>query len=165
MKVPMPLERSTVPATRRMSSPLGSFTTTDLMRSSAMSAVWLWTSISETANRPISTGTNSTPSVSSWKPKVKRSMPVPRCVPTVLMSTPTAPAMRLRSDDRPLIEASMLSAKTVSAKYSGGRNDTATLASSGVATMKTTSDRRPPVTLETAARPSARPASPRRAMG
>ncbi len=48
----------------------------------------------------------------------------------------------------------------VSAKYSGGWKLSATLASSGAAMMKISSENMPPDTELTAAMPSARPASP-----
>ncbi len=86
-------------------------------------------------------------------------------MPAVPMSTPTAPAMRLRIEERPLIDASMDSANTARAKYSIGRKDSAIFASSGVAARNTRRLMTPPQMLLTAARPSARPASPRWAMG
>ncbi len=86
-------------------------------------------------------------------------------MPTVPSRTPKAPEIRLRSDDLPLIDASIESAKTASAKYSGGRNLSATAASAGAATMNTIRLRTPPVTLLNVAMPSARPASPRLAIG
>jgi len=71
----------------------------------------------------------------------------------------------LRSEDLPLIDASMESAKIASAKYSGGRNWSATEARNGAAKMNTIRLNTPPKTLLKVAMPSARPASPRLAMG
>ena len=83
----------------------------------------------------------------------------------MLVSTPAPPAMRLRSADLPLIAASIDRPNRVSAKYSWGRNLSAIAASSGAAKMNTTRLNTPPITLATAAMPSARPASPRCAIG
>ena len=78
---------------------------------------------------------------------------------------PIAPAMRLRVEDLPLIDASIESANRDRAKYSCGRNSSATAASNGVASRNTIRLNIPPMTLATVAIPSARPASPRFAMG
>src|SRR5918996_682233 len=111
-KVPMHEERSNVQRTFRKSALLGSLTTTDVMRSYATFAARDCPSSSLTAKSPISTGTKWMPSVSSYTPKVKRSTPLVRCTPTVPSRMPSAPAIRLRIAERPLIEASMESAGT-----------------------------------------------------
>jgi len=83
----------------------------------------------------------------------------------VLKKTPMAPAIRLRTEDLPLTEASIESAKTASAKYSAEVNLMAKRASVGAAINRITSPIRPPTTLEKVAMPRARPASPRLAIG
>src|SRR3546814_16810394 len=86
-------------------------------------------------------------------------------MPTVLTSTPNAPAIRFRKADLPLIDASIESPNRVSAKYSWGRKLTAISANRGAARIKMTRLKRQPITLDTAAMPRARPASPRCAIG
>src|SRR3546814_19766631 len=86
-------------------------------------------------------------------------------MPTVLTSTPNAPAIRFRKADLPLIDASIESPNRVSAKYSWGRKLNAISANRGAARIKMTRLKSPPITLDTAAMPRARPASPRCALG
>ena len=75
------------------------------------------------------------------------------------------PPIRFLTADFPLIEASIDRPNTVSAKYSGGPKAYATFASRGAAKIRMISEKMPPITLDTAAMPRARPASPFCAMG
>ena len=119
-KTPIPLERRMVLRTLRKSS-------RDGRRSADMAATTLsrpnwrdWLSSSVTANSPISTGMNCTPSRSCGTPKVNRSTPVVRSMPTVAMSSPRHPPMRFFTGDSAPMDASIDRANTPSAKYSGG---------------------------------------------
>ena len=96
---------------------------------------------------------------------MNRSTPVVRWMPTVANNTPTAPAIRFLRELFPVIEASIERAKTANAKYSGGRNSSATAARVGAATINIMRLMIPPDTEETVAKPRARPGSPRFAIG
>src|SRR3546814_16332368 len=65
-------------------------------------------------------------------------------MPTVLTSTPNAPAIRFRKADLPLIDASIESPNRVSAKYSWGRKLNAISANRGAARIKMTRLKSPP---------------------
>ena len=79
-----------------------------------------WFNSSVTANSPMSTGMNCTPSKSCGTPNVNRSTPVVRSIPTVAMSNPRQPPIRFLSADSAPMDASIDRANTPSAKYSGG---------------------------------------------
>ena len=83
----------------------------------------------------------------------------------VPIKTPTKPDIRFLKDDFPLIDASIERANTASAKYSAGPNSKAKDANKGAANINTIKLKTPPITLETAAKPSALPGSPFLAIG
>ena len=62
------------------------------------------------------------PSVSSGMPKVNRSAPVVKSIPTVEMSTPKQPAIAFLIGESPPIVDTIESPNTARAKYSGGPN-------------------------------------------
>ena len=105
------------------------------------------------------------PSRSSGTPKVNRSIPVVRSIPTVAIRRPRQPPIKFFIGASPLIDASIESANTPRAKYSGGPKLYAILARRGAAKSSTNKLNIPPLTEETAAIPRARPASPFNAMG
>ena len=116
----MPHERRMVDAQVRKSSSDGSRTASRTARTFTRSSWPACVRNSQPANRPIMTGMKWMPSDSSQNPKVKRSTPVVKSMPTVASSTPNAPPIRFLTADSPLIVASIDSPNSASAKYSGG---------------------------------------------
>ncbi len=86
------------------------------------------TSISETANSPISTGMKPNPSSSSSMPKVNRGTASMGSAPTVAKRSPMAPLSNPLIMDRPESTPTMVRAKTMRAVRSAGPNFSATAA-------------------------------------
>ena len=112
------------------------------------------------AKRPMTTLTKFIPAISVTEPNVNRLSPVSGSSPIVATARPmtsaTAPLTTARPD-KLMVNASDI---TISAKYSGGPNDSATLASNGAKNVNPTRLRVPATNDEIAAIPSAVPALP-----
>ena len=78
---------------------------------------------------------------------------------------PRSPANRPRDIDLPEIEEMIVMPNTMTAKYSAGPNDSATLARAGAQKLSTTTEKRPPMNELIVAMPSASTARPFWAIG
>ena len=117
------------------------------------------------ANRPISTGRIEKPWFRSSMPKEKREVAVIASSPIIARNSPMTPAMPPLSRESPERLAMMVSAKTISEKYSHGPNHKPISASGGANDMSSTAPTRPPKNDDQTPTPRARPGWPRRAMG
>ena len=120
--------------------------------------------ISQMPNRPIAMATNSRPSASSGRPKVKRSVPLSRSWPTVHSNTPST-SMASAFITEPC--ASVMEAirpSTMSAKYSGEPTLSANSVSGGASTATSSVAQVPAKNEPMAAVASAVPARPWRAI-
>ena len=83
------------------------------------------------AKRPTATTTVSMPSRSSGTPRVKRACPVCRSMPTRPSARPKNRLASPRGSEAPRTAVTVVSARTMSAKYSAGPNSRASLTSIG----------------------------------
>ena len=88
------------------------------------------------ANRPTATTTVSMPSSSSSTPMVNRACPVCRSMPTRPSARPMNRLARPRTRLSPSTAVTVVSARTISAKYSAGPNSRASLTSCGATKLK-----------------------------
>ncbi len=117
------------------------------------------------ANRPIMAVRKCTPAIRLTCPKVKRWVPITGSWPMVTMASPMAPDSSPLTRDLAAKLQMMVRPKNTTANISSVRNSSATSASSGAIRNRKTKLTSPPTKLAVMAMPSARPASPRSAMG
>ena len=113
---------------------------------------------------PITSGTSPTPSISSVTPKVKRVLPETVSVPTVPAMIPKQAIMSERTIEAPVRKLSTIMPMLMRAKYSGGPNFRAKLASGGAMRVRPTMPSVPAMKEPKADMPSAAPARPCRAI-
>jgi hypothetical protein len=119
----------------------------------------------EMAKMPISTTRNGRPASSTSHPKSKRGCPSIGSAPTVEIASPISAAIRPRVAEWPTRLATMVSAKTMSEKYSHGPRRTAKRASGGAATIRKAVEMTVPRKDAQTPMDRARPGCPPRAMG
>jgi hypothetical protein len=121
-------------------------------------------SISEMPNKPITTGTSPTPSISSMIPKENRAVPETVSVPTVPIRIPKQAIMRARIMDVEERNVRTTMPRHMRAKYSGGPKRRARSANGTATKVRPTIPMVPAMNEPKAEIPRARPAFPWRAI-
>ena len=121
--------------------------------------------ISPMPNRPITAIKKSKPRIKSGKPKVRRSCPVTVSMPTAASAKPIAIEAKILNGEPLPMPTKLQNVSRYTAKYSGGPNLRANLATSGAKNVIITTATNAPMNDEVKAAVSASPARPCCAIG